>query len=119
MDNFNPNPEQIKSMLRSFFIMFGGVIAGFFAGKSWISSTDVLAILSSETFIGIMTSVITAGIGVLAHRKKHAVALVDSMPEVAGVVTKPTPEGLALAKAVPSATVAPAGTVQASKIVAA
>jgi hypothetical protein len=41
------------------------------------------------------------------------------MPEVAGVVTKPTQEGLALAKAVPSGTVAPAGSVQAAKIVAA
>jgi hypothetical protein len=119
MDGFNPNPEQIKSMLRSFFIMSGGIIAGFFAAKGWLSKAEVMAILSSETFIGIMTSAITAGIGVLAHRKRNAVAVVDAMPEVAGVVTKPTQEGLALAKAVPSGTVAPAGSVQASKIVAA
>lgn len=42
--------------------------------------------------------------------KARMIAKVDALPEVAGVVTKPTEEGREMANAVTSPTVVPAGT---------
>lgn len=49
----------------------------------------------------------------IATRRKALVASVNAMPEVAGVVTKPTQDGIALANSIPDQNVAPAGSSQA------
>lgn len=54
--------------------------------------------------------------GLMATRKASIVATVNNMPEVAGVITKPSTEGLALANSVPSPTVVPAGTIAATTV---
>jgi hypothetical protein len=48
--------------------------------------------------------------------QKQMITDVDAMPDVAGVVTKDTPDGRALARDVPSKTVVAAGTSDAAKV---
>lgn len=54
--------------------------------------------------------------GLQATKKSSIVATVNAMPEVAGVITKATTEGQALANSVPSPTVVPAGTIAATTV---
>lgn len=110
------NPEQTKSLIRSLVATFGGMIAGWFGHAGWITADQVLAILNSPTFAGLAASLVVAVLGLFTHTKTNAVAVVDAMPEVAGVVTKPSVAGRSLAAAVPSSTVATAGTPAAASI---
>jgi len=80
------NQEQVKSILRSFIAMFGGAIAGWAAHSGWITADQVLAILNSETFIGIATAVAAAIWGLFVHTQSNAIAVVTAMPEVKKVV---------------------------------
>ncbi len=112
------NEEQVKAAVRWIVSTFGAAIAGFFAGKGWFTVDQVMGFLNSGTFIGAVVSLAGLVWGMFVHTKANAVATVDAMPEVAGVLTKPTVEGVELAKSVPSPTVAPAGTVAATTIAA-
>lgn len=82
-------------------LMFAGGLA---VGKGWISEELMVQIVGAAMSI--------AGIlwGVKNNTPAALVSTVNSMPEVVGVVTKPTEEGKALAAAIPSLSVAPAGT---------
>jgi hypothetical protein len=110
------NEEQVKSGIRWLITTFGGVVAGFFAAKGWFTVDQVLSVLNSGTFIGVVTSGVILVWGLITHKKSNAVAVVNAMPEVQGVVTAPTADGRALANAVPSATVAVAGTQAAAQV---
>ena len=110
------NEEQVKSTIRSLISTFGGMIAGYFAAKGWFTVDQVLTVLNSGTFIGLITSIVTAAWGIWVHTHSNSIAVVDHIPAVAGVVTKPTVEGKALAASVTSDTVATAGSVQAKAI---
>lgn len=110
------NNEQVKSVIQNLVATFGGMIAGFFAAKGWLSAEQIMAILNSGTFVGLVTSVVVFVWGWINRSKTNQVAAVNALPEVAGVVTTPTSAGVALATAIPSPTVAPAGTVQAATI---
>lgn len=109
------NPEQTKSLLRSFIQIFGGMIAGWFGAKGWFTVDQVLSVLNSETFISTMAALAMAGWGLFVHTQANAVAVVGAMADdpaspVKAVITTATPEGVALAKAIPSQMVVPAGT---------
>ncbi len=54
--------------------------------------------------------------GIVTHSDANTVAAANALPDVAGVITKPTSAGAALAAAVPANTVVPAGTTQAQAI---
>lgn len=54
--------------------------------------------------------------GMVRHTKVGTILAADSLPEVAGVITKATTEGVALAKAIPKETVVPTGTPTAAAI---
>lgn len=110
------NEEQVKSTIRSLVGAFGGVIAGWFAAKGWFTVDQVVGVLNSPVLVGIAASLVMGIWGLFVHSKTNAVAVVDAMPEVAGVVTKPTVAGAELAKAVPSPTVAVAGTTDAAAV---
>lgn len=114
------NQEQIKSAVRWVLSTFGGVIGGFFIGKGWVTADQVTSILSNETVIALISSGVITLIGLIwgqvVHTDAAAVATVDAIPAVAGVVTKPTLEGRALAATTPSPTVAAAGTAEAKEI---
>lgn len=110
------NQEQVKSLIRSLITTFGGMIAGFFAAKGWLTTDQVWAILNSPTLLAVATSLAMAIWGQFAHTKANAVAVVDAMPEVAGVVVKPTLAGDALIQSTQSPTVAPAGTTTAANL---
>jgi len=56
--------------------------------------------------------------GLFRHTQANQVAAVNNMDSVAGVITKDTPEGKKLAKAVPASTVAPEGTAAAKAVAA-
>lgn len=110
------NNEQVKSVIENLVSTFGGMVAGFFAAKGWLTADQIIAILNSGTFVGLATSVVVFVYGWINRSKTNLVAAVNAMPEVAGVVTTPTSAGVALSNAIPSPTVAPAGTVQAATI---
>jgi len=117
-----PNAEQAKSVVSWLVTSFGAGIAGFIAGKGWASAQTVLNIIDSPQFISIASSaVVTIGPllwGLYVHTKKYATEVVDALPEVRGVVTDTTAAGIALAKSIPSPTVATAGTPAAAVVAA-
>jgi hypothetical protein len=113
------NQSQTASAIRWFITAFGAGIAGWIAGKGWASANDVLGVLSSDTFIqavGAIVTVVPLAWGLFRHREQGVAAAADSMPNVAGVITKDTPAGEKLAKAVPSPTVTVAGSAKAATI---
>jgi hypothetical protein len=119
MNTSSINTEQIKSLVRSLVSTFGGVIAGFFVGKGWFTSDQVMSVITSETFIGLAASGIVAGWGFITHSEKNAVAVVADIAAnpaspVKGIIVEPTPAGQALAMAIPAQTIVPAGTTAAS-----
>lgn len=110
----NPSSEQVKSAIRTLVASLGGALAGWAIGKGWISQDQAAAILSNQELIGAATAIViallgsgasaVAGIwGLVANKKTNLVATVAAMPEVAKVEAMPTPEGVALAAAVPPA----------------
>jgi hypothetical protein len=110
-----PNKEQIKSAIRWFGATFGGAIAGFFVAKGWLTSDQVMSVLTSEVFISLVGSAAFGVWGLFRHTETNAVAVVGEIaarPDspVKAVITEATVEGRELAKAIPVATVVPAGT---------
>lgn len=101
-------PEQLKNTLRTLIATFGGIIAGFVAGKGWATADQVISFLNSEVVLGLAAAVATGVWGWFAAKKKNQIANVDAMAEVAGVVMKATPEGKKLAEDSPSPSVVPA-----------
>lgn len=99
------NTEQIKSGVRWVITTFGAAFAGWAAAKGWMSAERIMAIITGETFIGL----VVAGVGLVwsmfTHTKPNTAAVVDAMPEVAKIIMQPTAAGKALAKAVESPTV--------------
>jgi hypothetical protein len=115
------NTEQIKSGVRWVVATFGGMVAGFFAGKGWVSSETVMQILTSETFIGIVASAAALVWGMFTHTQQNAVAVVGKIasdPEspVRGVITENTKEGKELAASIPEGVVAHKGSVEAKAV---
>lgn len=111
------NPEMLKSALRSVIVGSCCLVAGWFAAHGWISEKTITAMMKSEVFEFIVGALVTSAWGVVAKRQGSLIATVDALPDVAGVITKPTLAGRELAKDVPSATVVPAGTEAAAAIV--
>lgn len=85
-----------------------GATMALFAGRRVSIKSQVQAVQTAEP------QVVAKAMSEVAPAE--VVKIVDAMPDVAGVVTKSTIEGVALAKAVPSITVAPEGTIAASTI---
>jgi hypothetical protein len=77
-----PNKEQIKSAIRWFGATFGGAIAGFFVAKGWLTADQVVSVLTSEVFIGIVTSAIFGVWGVVNKTRNNIVATAAQLPEV-------------------------------------
>lgn len=111
-----PNTEQLKSIVRWLITAFGGGIAGWLAHRGFITTDQVMGILNSETFIGLVVSAISLVWGLFTHTQVNTIAAANAIPAVRGVITAPTAEGKALAEAVPAATVVPAGTAAAVQV---
>lgn len=99
------NTEHVKSGVRWVIATFGAAFAGWAAAKGWMTTEQIMSILTGETFIGIVVAGVSLAWSMFTHTKANTVAVVAAMPEVARVVTNATPEGKALAKAVPNPTV--------------
>lgn len=117
-----PNAEQAKSMASWFITTFGAGIAGFVAGKGWVSAAQATSIISSpyfyEALVWAIVTLPTLVWGLYVHTKKYATEVVDAIPEVKGVVTDTSAAGLALARVIPSDTVVVAGSAAANSIAA-
>ena len=110
------NLQQAKSLVRSFGQTFGPLIAVYLAARGVLPADQVMAIFNSDVLMGLAASALFALWGYVTHSQPNAVAVVDAMPEVAGVVTKSTVAGKSLAESVPSQPVAVAGTPDAKSI---
>lgn len=94
------NREQAISAARWVVTTFGAFIAGMFAASGWISSDTVLAMLNSETIIGLLATVITLIWGLFSHSNSSQVTAVARIPAVNNKELEKA-VGPALAKAVP------------------
>lgn len=63
------NDEQIKTSVRWFIATFGGMIAGWGAHAGWLNADQILAILNSQTFIGIAVGAAGLVWGLIARTK--------------------------------------------------
>lgn len=105
-----PNEEQLKSSLRWLITTFGGMLAGWFAAKGWFTAQQVLDILNSPTFIGLIFSIGGGIWGLFVHTEKNAVAVVNTIAKeidspVKGVITENTVAGREMAKNIEGPTV--------------
>lgn len=118
--NYEPNQEQVKSIIRTLVATFGGLIAGFFAARGWFKADQVLAVLNSPAFIGLATSVVAGIWGLYVHKQSNAVAVVGAIAAQPGspvkaVLTEATPAGKEMARNTPGPVVE-AGTTQATEM---
>lgn len=65
------NSEQVKSALRTLVATFGGSIAGFFVAKGWFTTDQVMSIITSEAFIGLLTSAVVGGWGIWTKTRNN------------------------------------------------
>jgi hypothetical protein len=114
------NSEQVKSLVRQGLLFVAGLIAGTSFVSKFFTPDQVIAIFTSDTVINLIVSGVMAGVAsfwaLLSRTNKNLVATADAVPGVAGVIVKPTEEGRAIANAVPSPTVVPAGTAVAADV---
>lgn len=130
--------DQNKSLFRSVVGTLGGALIGYFVGTGKITPDQVsqcyatmpdnvfgclthlppqLASLASDSailgYVGSGAALAMTIWGWVTHSATNTVAAANALPAVAGVVMTKTPEGTAIAKAIPSPTVAVAGTFEA------
>ncbi len=115
------NQEQAKASVRWAVTTFGSAIAGFVAGKGWVSADTVMSVLTSEIFLSGASAVAMLVWGLFAHTQKNAVAVVATIAEdpaspVKGVITTDTLAGRDLARDIPSETVKAAGSQDAKNL---
>jgi hypothetical protein len=106
--------NQLDAQLRNLLQAIGAILTTLGVLQPGMADTWVPILLQIIGPLSMIGGVVWA---YLSNRPKAIAAAADSLPGVAGVVTTNTPEGRALAEAVPSRTVATAGTVQAKAIV--
>ena len=103
-----PNQEQVLSAVRWFFATIGPLLVTHgYVGESMLSLIS-----------GALISLVPLIWGFITHTQANDVAKVNAMTEVKGVITQPTVEGKALAASIPSITVAPAGSTDATAVAA-
>lgn len=101
------NQAQILGALRTIL----PAVLMYAVGKGWISQSEVADLAAA------VATLVATGFSVWNHTEANTVAAANDLPGVAGVITKHTAEGVALANSVPSSTVAPAGTIAAAEMV--
>lgn len=106
-----------------------GFVAGIVVARGWTTAdvttlTDIMmqaggglaAIVAAyKSFMALSPKAIAVA-AVTPETLPHTVAEVDKQPAIRGIITARTPEGLALAKDVPSPTVVPASTAEAARV---
>lgn len=116
------NPEIVKGQIRSVLIAVGGLVAGWFAARGWVSEQQVTAVLSSPVFAAVITMASGFIWSAVTHTEHNAVAVVTKIAEdpaspVRGVIMEPTVEGMKIAHAI-SGPVVSAGTSSARDLAA-
>jgi hypothetical protein len=106
--------DQLDGQLRNLLQAIGAILTTIGVLKPGIADTWIPVILQIIGPLSMLGGIVWA---YLSNRPSSIAASADALPGVAGVVTKNTPEGRALAASVPSATVATAGSAQAKSIV--
>ncbi len=109
------NQEQFTGQVRSWLIGLAGVILGWFASKGYISEGTTSAVINSPVVLALTTMAAGAAWSWWNKTPTNIVAAANSLPEVAGVIMHPTPEGKAIANAAP-VTVVVAGTTAAKEV---
>lgn len=100
------NKDSFISLCRGVFYMCGGgsLIGG------WLTESLLTEILGAVFTLG------AAAWSIWAWRTASIIAITNARPEVAGVIMNPTSDGVAMANAIPSKTVAVSGTVDAAVV---
>lgn len=100
------NKDSFISLCRGLFFMCGG--GGLIGG--WLTDSLLTEILGAVFTLG------AAAWSIWAWRTARIISITNAKEEVAGVILKPTPDGVALANSIPSKTVAVSGTVDAAVV---
>lgn len=114
------NQEQVKKLAKWLAGTLGGFLLGWAASRGYQWGDIIGQLLSSEVFIGILASGITAVLAWVTGRVPNLVGVVDAIAQVPNspvkaVVMEATPEGKAIASNLGPTTVV-AGTVDATAI---
>jgi len=83
------NNEQLKSFVRWVISLGGGVIAGWAAKSGFITTEQVMSILTSETAIGVGVSAIGLIWSLVARTKVGILTAAASVPEVKQIELRP------------------------------
>jgi hypothetical protein len=114
------NREQVASLVRQAMLFVGGVLAGVSFIAKIFTPDQVISLLTSDTVITTLTGLVMAGFAsiwaLITRSDKNLVASANNVENVAGVITKDTLEGRALATSIPSPTVVSANTSAATSI---
>jgi hypothetical protein len=114
------NTEQITSLVRQAMLFIAGIVGGVTFVSKFFTPDQVVSILTSDTVVGVIVSLVTGGIAsawaLITRSDKNLVAAADQVPGVAGVITQPTTQGRELASSIPSPTVVSARTVDADAV---
>jgi hypothetical protein len=114
------NAEQVTSLVRQGMLVLAGMISGVTFISKFFTPDQVIAIFTSETVIGLIVSGVMGAIAsawaLFTRSDRGLTAAVNALPQVQGVITSPTREGVELARSVPSATVVPAETREAAVV---
>lgn len=107
------NQEQAFSTLRFALTLIGGMLV-----SRGVLKADSVGTLVSDTISLVSAAAVLGSYAwsLRTHTEANAVAVVNAIPAVQGIITAPTVEGKALADAVPAETVAVAGTVAATTV---
>lgn len=114
---FEINKEQITSAVAWLVATVASGLTGWAIARGWDIGDTITAVFNSQSVIGTLVALGVLVVRWLAKTTPKLITMVDSMPNVAGVVTKSTTEGKALAASVPSPTVLPAGSTAAEALV--
>lgn len=107
------NYEQVTGLIRQILPVVGGVAIAF----GWLTKDQVGTLVTNVAAAAGPLMIIGSTIWSLVNKTDKAiVAAANALPQVQGVVTKPTEEGRELAASVPSSTVVSAGTPAAKSI---
>lgn len=104
--------NQLDAQLRNLLQALGAILTMLGLLKPGMADTWIPVILQIIGPAGMIGAIIWS---YMANRDSSIAAAADKLPGVAGVVTNNTPEGRALADAVPSPTVAVVGSVSAAQ----
>lgn len=109
------NGQQAQGQIRTLLAAVFGILGGYAVHAKWVTPEEVSSFLTSQIGVAVLGVLATMIWSALDKTKAAIIARASALPEVKGIITEPTPEGVALATTAPD-NVVPAGSPQAATV---